>query len=423
MKTRFLALGLALMACAAPAAGPLYTQMSGNGNATAGAEVIFPSDGLNRIHLVSVNWNSDSNAAVLSLTTGAGLYKVAVTNAATTSTTNQVNSTNGLVAGSILVVERAGVAYAATMSSFNSNATWGNYVVLASGGWGVLTATNDPVYQMSSAITLPIGATTNHMQGDSLYVGAQGRPVRVVLTPAAVTNKLNAVVARYGGGVGSVTNMELTVVEGGGVTNNQVLPGSVTIRTNLLVDATGSATISATNVLEVRTIANLKALEVSTNGNTYLTKDGVDLSLRSATLPVEYHTTLRQNFSAANSFSLLNTAGGGEGEIIGRWNDVVVLGKGLGTMVTTPNIFIATNGLGSYSVTSTNNIAATGITNTSTWNRTAIVTATAAAIQVKNHEGTIIYNSPTLTETITIPLQPGGAVTAASGLSGTLLPY
>jgi hypothetical protein len=83
-----------------------------------------------------------------------------------------------------------------------------------------------------------------------------------------------------------------------------------------------------------------------------------------------------------------------------------------------------TNGIATYSVTATNAIAATGITNTSLFNRHAMLTVTAVAFAIKNYEGTIIYNSPAaLTATMSVPLQPGGAITAASGLSGTLLPY
>jgi hypothetical protein len=189
--------GCALLALAAWAASPSYTTKSANGNSTAGAEVIFPSAAQSQIRVVNVNWNSDSNTAVLSYSTGAGAYYVSVTNAATSSTTNQINTTNGLVAGRVLVLESGGVGYAATMSSFNSNATWGCYYVLPSGGWGVATTVNDDIYQMGTATTVPVGETTNSANGEGVFVGAVGRPVRIQLTPAAVTNKINSAVARY----------------------------------------------------------------------------------------------------------------------------------------------------------------------------------------------------------------------------------
>ncbi len=184
-------------ALSALAQAPTFTTLSANGDATAGAAVIFPAKAGQQIRLVSLNWNSDSNAAVASITTGAGAYYARLANASSSAVTNQINSTNGLVASSALVVERAGVPYRAIMSSFNSNAAWGNYVVLASGGFGVQTVAGDPIYQMSSATTLPIGATTNSMQGFAIYVGNPGRPVRVQITPSAVTNKINAAVALY----------------------------------------------------------------------------------------------------------------------------------------------------------------------------------------------------------------------------------
>jgi hypothetical protein len=96
----------------------------------------------------------------------------------------------------------------------------------------------------------------------------------------------------------------------------------------------------------------------------------------------------------------------------------------LATNFNLSGVLSGTNGLATYSTTATNAIAATGITNTSTFNRHAMLTVTAVAFAIKNYEGTIIYNSPAaLTATMSVPLQPGGAITAASGLSGTLLPY
>jgi hypothetical protein len=80
-------------------------------------------------------------------------------------------------------------------------------------------------------------------------------------------------------------------------------------------------------------------------------------------------------------------------------------------------------GVGSYSTITTNAIGVTGYTNATTINQTAYVTATAVAITIKNRTGATLYVSPTLTATLPVTLQPGWAITAASGLAGTVLPW
>lgn len=84
-----------------------------------------------------------------------------------------------------------------------------------------------------------------------------------------------------------------------------------------------------------------------------------------------------------------------------------------------------TNGLASYSTATTNAVAASGYTNNTApaINQTAYVTATAVSFTIKDRTQTTLYTSPTLTTTISIQLQPGWSVTAASGLTGTVLPW
>lgn len=81
------------------------------------------------------------------------------------------------------------------------------------------------------------------------------------------------------------------------------------------------------------------------------------------------------------------------------------------------------NGVGSYSTASTNAIGTTGYTNNTGANQTAYVSATAVSFTIKNRAGTAVYVSPTLTATVAVNLQPGWAVTAASGLLGTAVPF
>jgi hypothetical protein len=207
MKNKIaIAVASVCLAVSAFAASPSYKTLTDYGNAASPSEVVFPEVANNQWRIVSVNYSSDTNNAVLSFSGGAQAYRIVQTNAATTSVTNLINSTNGLTASSVLLLNRGGTYYAATISSWASSSTTvtnsglvtgGTNVVLASGGWGVATQIGDPVYLMDTATTIPVGAATNAINGEAIYVGAlPGRPVRVVLTPASTTNKLNAVTGR-----------------------------------------------------------------------------------------------------------------------------------------------------------------------------------------------------------------------------------
>lgn len=189
-----LSLAVASLVSTAFAATPTYTSKSGAGNATTPTSVIFKADPDTQIRLVNINWQSDTNNAVLSYSTGEGAYIITATNLDTSSVTQRVSTTAGLVANSIVVLQKAnGLCYPATLSSTNS----GTNIVLASGGWGVTVAIDDAVYQMSTASTVLVGATTNAVNGEAIYVGNYGRPVRIQLTPALATNRITTATARY----------------------------------------------------------------------------------------------------------------------------------------------------------------------------------------------------------------------------------
>ena len=191
MIASVLTAGVALLAIAAT---PNYTTKSANGNAASPAGLIFPADPNLQLRLVSANWQSDTNIAVLSFTSGDAAYVITAANASSSGVTQAVNSVTGLAASDVLVLQKTtGACYAASLSSTNN----GTNAVLASGGWGVATVAGDEVFKMSSATTIPVGATTNAQNGEAIYVGNYGRPVRVVLTPAAVTNRLTSVTGRY----------------------------------------------------------------------------------------------------------------------------------------------------------------------------------------------------------------------------------
>jgi len=182
-----------LLAVSLPAASPAYVTKSGNGNATTGASVIFPSVSQQQIRLVNLNWNSDSNTATASYTTGLGAYSITATNPSSTYLTQYVNSVVGMVTNTGFILEHSGIGYYALLVATN-NAT---NAVFGSGAFGVLSSVGDRLYQLDTAVTVPIGATTNAANGEALFVGAVGRPVRVIISPALSTNKINSAVARY----------------------------------------------------------------------------------------------------------------------------------------------------------------------------------------------------------------------------------
>ena len=193
MKTLLLSLTLGA-ALALWAVTPSYVSKSGAGNASAGAQVIFPSDASLQIRLVNLNWQSDSNSAVLSYTTGEAAYSITATNPSTSYLTQYVNSTAGMNSNSTLfVLEHLGVGYAALLVSTNS----GTNAVFFTGAFGVQSSVGDSLYQMSTASTVLVGATTNAHNGEALFVGNYARPVRVQLTPALATNRITSATARY----------------------------------------------------------------------------------------------------------------------------------------------------------------------------------------------------------------------------------
>ena len=200
-KSLLLCAAAALLSLAAFAASPTYKTLSGYGNAATPAEVDFISDPSLQFRLVNVNYASDTNNAVLSISTGTTAFAITATNQAATSVTNQINSTNGLSPSATVLLEHAGAAYIATVSTWNQTTNSGPYggtnVVLTGNGFNVATSAGDTFYLMTTPATLPIGAATNSLNGDALFVGNPARPVRLQLAPALNTNKINTASGRY----------------------------------------------------------------------------------------------------------------------------------------------------------------------------------------------------------------------------------
>jgi hypothetical protein len=202
MKQILILTGIVGLAALAIASSPIYKTMSKNGNAATPAQVIFPADPGSQIRIVNVNFATDTNNSTLSFSGGATAFFITITNALSSSVTNNINTTNGLTPSSVLVLQHAGVCYAATLASWNSSTNnqgvgGGTNVVLASGGWAVSTSVGDNVYQMDTVVSIPATATAA-VNGDAIYVATlPGRPVLIKLSPALVTNQINSVTAHY----------------------------------------------------------------------------------------------------------------------------------------------------------------------------------------------------------------------------------
>lgn len=233
-KSIALALGLAVGLSAANASAniPTYHTYSANGNAAGPATLVFPADPNSQVRIVSIYYIADTNKAALQFSSGTTAFTVVYTNAATSTVTNIINSTNGLAAGNILVLQKAatGVDYtndvvsvgntgtntmtlsgvtitnlATTLGVYGQGpvgtpATNVNFVVIQSGGWGVYPGVNDEIYVMGAISSLPCNGTTNIVQavnGDDIFSGDYGRPVLMMLTPCLNTNQIPSASAHY----------------------------------------------------------------------------------------------------------------------------------------------------------------------------------------------------------------------------------
>lgn len=206
MKLLSIGVGLVTLAGSAFADLPTYKTYSAGGNATTPSIVYFPSDPNSQIRLVYVNYASDNAAASASFATATTAYAITATNTTTTQVTNLLNSTNGLSAGAELILEHNSLPYMNTISSWGTYVTGTNtfgqvtnqaFVVLNTGGFGVLPAVNDNVYLMSTLYAIPVGKQTNALSGAAIAVGNYGRPLILTLGPATSTNDIFSASAHY----------------------------------------------------------------------------------------------------------------------------------------------------------------------------------------------------------------------------------
>jgi hypothetical protein len=187
---QILACGAVLVvALSANAAGDYVTK---NASGTTSATVYFNAEPLKQVRLVGAIATSDKAASVLSIRAGTSSYVIISNNATTTATDHFLTFTNGLAANDVLMLQRAD----GTAASGIVSAVVTNKVTLTSGGFGSAVAAGDQIYKLSAATTIKVGAATAVYQGEALYAGTRGRPIRVVLDGTSACS-LDSVTARY----------------------------------------------------------------------------------------------------------------------------------------------------------------------------------------------------------------------------------
>jgi len=170
---------------------PQYLTTTATGTTLSTA--YFAAQPLQQVRIVGAICTSDLAGSVLSLSSGVGAYTVA-SNATSSATTIYITSTNGLVSGDVLVLQTWGGTNA--YDTVASNPTASNAVVITARGFGVAVTAGDQIYKMSAASTIPIGSGTANYQGEALFVGNKGRPVRATLNGTSA-NTINTFTARY----------------------------------------------------------------------------------------------------------------------------------------------------------------------------------------------------------------------------------
>jgi len=196
------------------AALPTYKTASAYGATGLPAEVVFAADANSQIRVIYVNYSSDSNAAAITFSTGTTAYSLQATNPTTSWTTNVVNSTNGMVAGQTLMLQHSGTCYTNTISTVGNTGTYTftnglggqvigggatnvSYIITAAGGFGVLPSAGDDLFYMGQSTSWPVGATTNVIAGDAIFVGNYGRPVTISISLPNLTNRIYSASTHY----------------------------------------------------------------------------------------------------------------------------------------------------------------------------------------------------------------------------------
>lgn len=232
-----------------------------------------------------------------------------------------------------------------------------------------------------------------------------------------------------GGTTGALTNNE---------TRDVVLLGSLTITNAGQTNVMTSAGVMFTNVSGPSRFVSLSgsgqdlktgASTSITSGNT-ITGPQFQISGNNGYLQIGTHAYFqggnidgvvdwfKNSGTGFERFRFGSTAAAGTALVLTNVNGIEVKQA---TAIGYTNLLVL--GIATTSATATNAIVATGYTNAFAVNVQAVVTATAVSFTVKNAANSVIYTSPTLSTTLNIVLQPGWAITAASGLAGGVIPF
>jgi hypothetical protein len=207
---------------------PTYGTASAYGNTSSNASYVIPANPNGQTRLVTIYYTSDNAAGGINFSTGLGAYANEFTNTSPTTLTNFVSATNGLTVGSVIFLQHGGLCYTNTLVSYGNTGTFGwtnasgvvltnyqqtygalqqgaigapatnvSYIVTGTGGFGVIAAIGDNIWQMSAPTTILVGLGTNELSGDDIYSANYGCPLAIWMGPVTATNRLSTINWHY----------------------------------------------------------------------------------------------------------------------------------------------------------------------------------------------------------------------------------
>src|SRR5258708_4827803 len=189
-KFFFASLPLCAFALTAFADSPSYKAASASG--TTSAELIFPADPVLQIRVVGVIGSSDKAGSKFSFSTGGTPAAITVASTNLSATNIYVGGYAGFSTNDIIVIQ--------TPVTNRSLTVWGlanSTNIITTAAVGVTQLVSSEVFDLGAATTLKAGAITNtSYQGEAIYVGNRGRPLRVTLDGTAYSS-LDSVTVHY----------------------------------------------------------------------------------------------------------------------------------------------------------------------------------------------------------------------------------
>lgn len=167
---------------------PTFVTSTAQGSSSA--TVYFASQPLQQVRIVGAIASSDLSSSTIAFATGITPHSVTYSNASGTSI--YIDATNGWAASDVLVIEGKNGTTNVTISSFT-----GSTNITTSASTGFATLPGDQLYKLGTAVTLTVGAKTNvNYQGEAIFVGNRGRPVRAVVTGTSYSSA-DSITGRY----------------------------------------------------------------------------------------------------------------------------------------------------------------------------------------------------------------------------------